>query len=51
MFDVWVIDFVANEKRIWKSGLTWGKAKRLKRKMQRRDRFSVWIIVPLGFAL
>ena len=51
MYDVFVIDFIANEKRLWKSGLTWKKANRLRRKMQKRDRFSLWLVVPLDFLL
>jgi hypothetical protein len=51
MFDVWVIDFVANEKSLFRSGLTWKKANRLARKKQQQDRFSAWLVVPLDFDL
>jgi hypothetical protein len=51
MFDVWVIDFVANEKRLIRSELSWKKANRLAKKMNKRDRFSLSIVVPLDFCL
>lgn len=51
MYSVWVIDFVANEKSLFLSGLTWKKAKRLAKKKQRQDKFSAWLVVPLDFVL
>ena len=51
MYSVWVIDFVANEKRLIRSELSWKKAKRLAKKMNKRDRFSLSIVVPLDFCL
>jgi len=51
MYSVWVIDFVANEKSLFRAGMTWKKAKRLARKKQREDRFSAWLVVPLDFVL
>lgn len=51
MFDLWLIDFVSGEKRLFQSELTWKKAKRLARKKRRKDRFSAWLVVPLGFDL
>jgi hypothetical protein len=51
MFDVWIIDFVANDKRLWKSGVSWKKAKKLAKKLNRKDRFSTALVVPFGFSL
>lgn len=51
MYDLWIIDFVANEKRLVKERMRWRKAKRLARKMNREDRFSLAIVVPFGFSL
>ena len=51
MYSVWLIDFVANEKRLYREGLSWKKAKRLAKKMNRRDRFILSIVVPLDFCL
>ncbi len=51
MYSVWVIDFVANEKRLIRSELSWKKAKRLAKKMNKRDKFSLSIVVPLDFCL
>jgi hypothetical protein len=51
MYDVWVIDFVANEKRLFRSDLGWKKANRLAKKMNRKDRFSLAVVLPFGFCL
>jgi hypothetical protein len=51
MYSVWVIDFVANEKRLIRSELSWKKANRLAKKMNKQDRFSLSIVVPLDFCL
>jgi len=49
MYDVYLLDFVGHEISLFKSELTWKKAKRLAKKINRRDRFSLAIVVPLGF--
>lgn len=51
MYSVWFVDFIANEKGVFRSGLTLKKAKRLAKKKQRKDRFSAWLVVPLDFVL
>jgi hypothetical protein len=51
MYDVWVIDFVANEKRLFRSELSWKKANRLAKRMNRKDRFSLAVVLPFGFCL
>ncbi len=49
MYDVYLIDFVGRELRLFKSEMRWKKAKRLAKKLNRRDRFSLAIVVPLDF--
>jgi hypothetical protein len=51
MYDVWVIDFVANEKRLFRSELGWKKANRLVKRKNKKDRFSLFVVVPIGFCL
>lgn len=51
MFDLWIIDFITNERRLVASELSYKKAKRIARKSNKRDRFSLVIVVPLGFSL
>lgn len=51
MFDVWVIDFVANEKSVICEGVSHKKAKRICKKRQKRDPYSLFIVVPFGFSL
>lgn len=51
MFDVWTIDFVSGEKRLWKAELSRKKAKRLAKRFNKEDPFSLAIVVPLGFCL
>lgn len=51
MYDVWLIDFVANEKRLFRGELSWRKAKRLVKRRNKKDRFSLFIVVPVGFCL
>jgi hypothetical protein len=49
MYDVYLIDFVGHELRLLKSELTWKKAKRLAKKLNQKDRFSLAFVVPLDF--
>lgn len=51
MCSVWVIDFVANEKSVIREGISQKKAKRICRKRQKRDPYSLFIVVPFGFSL
>ena len=51
MYDLWLIDFIANEKVLVASNLSYKKAKRVARKSNKRDRFAIVIIVPFGFSL
>ncbi len=49
MYDVWLIDFTTGAKRLATAGLKRKRAKRLRDKLNRRDRFSLAIVVPFGF--
>lgn len=49
--EVWVLDFVANERALIKSSLSFKKAHKLRRKLQKKDPYSLFIVVPLGFSL
>ena len=51
MYDVWVIDFVANDRRLFKSGISRKKARRIAKKIRRQDQYSTCLVVPFGFAL
>ena len=51
MFDVWVIDFIADEKRLFQGELSWKKARKLSKRINKTDRFSLAIVVPFGFCL
>lgn len=51
MFDLWVIDFITSERRLVASELSYKKARKVARKRNKRDPFSLVIVVPLGFSL
>jgi hypothetical protein len=51
MYDVWIIDFVANEKRLYRGELSWKKARKLTRKLNKLDRYSLAVTLPFGFRL
>lgn len=51
MVDLWLIDFITGEKIRVASELSYKKARKLARKKNKRDRFSLVIIVPFGFSL
>lgn len=49
MYDVYLLDFVGHELRLLKSELTWKKAKRLAKRLNRKDRFSLAFVAPRDF--
>jgi hypothetical protein len=51
MFDVWVLDFVGNERALIESSLSLKRANKLRKKLQKQDPYSLFIVVPLGFSL